>query len=107
MLHPFERDAALPKLLDLMLTRPAAEEATQLALCRVLALATRDDDGRATVGQLLPMLPSGEDLKGCVGLNEQRRVVGSGSGCSGSSGSGPGRGGSDAGGAAEAGGPAL
>ena len=46
-----------------------------LALCQILALAARTDDGAALVGELLPMLPATE-LTGCHGLNEQQRVVG-------------------------------
>ena len=66
---------ALPQLQSLMLTRTVAEESTMLALCQILALAARADDGVALVGELLPMLPPTE-LTGCNGLKEQQKVVG-------------------------------
>lgn len=85
----------LAPLQALMLSRPASEEATQLSLCRILAFAScasASADGGAggtgdgaggegggeasrLIGQLLPLLPS-TDLTGCVGTNEQRKVVG-------------------------------
>ncbi len=90
--HPVARCLRphLAALQALMLTRPAAEEGTQLCLCRILAFVTcvgggegAESDGvgagggaaEAMLKQLLPLLPS-SDLTGCVGTNEQRKVVG-------------------------------
>ena len=67
---------SLPKLQSLMLSRPPNEESTQLKLCRILALAAGSATAPKLIGQLLPLLPDGENLTGCHGLEEQRTVVG-------------------------------
>ena len=45
-------------------------------LCRILAHAAGREEAPRLIGLLLPLLPVGEKLTGCHGLDEQRTVVG-------------------------------